>query len=86
MSITVEGDGEIGYALPAFYFDGEAHTEITVGEHSLTVSYGGQECKYTTDGEIVDLGRTLANRNGHYHAYLAKGQGTLRIKIRISKA
>ena len=86
VSITVEGDGEIGYALPAFCFDGDVSPEITVGDHSLTVSYEGFICRYTTSGKIIDLNRTAANRNGHYRVFIATSQNTLNVRIEITKA
>ena len=86
VSITVEGDGELGYTLPAFCFDGEASPEITVGEHSLAISYDGWVCRYTTNGRVIDLDGTAANRNGHYRAFIAAAQGTLIVKIEITRA
>ncbi|MBQ8719544.1 MAG: hypothetical protein IJY65_00745 [Clostridia bacterium] len=85
VTVSVEGEGEIGYVLPAFSFDGECYSEITLDAHSLTVSYGGFACRYTTDGTVLDLGRTAANRNGHYRAFLATGSGKLKLKIEIIK-
>ncbi len=85
VAITVEGDGEIGYTLPAFCFDGEVSPEITVEEHSLTVSYENWICRYTTNGTISDLNIIAANRNGHYRAFLASTQNTLNVKIEIKK-
>ena len=86
VSITVEGDGELGYTLPAFCFDGEASPEITVGEHSLAISYDGWVCRYTTNGRVIDLDGTAANRNGHYRAFIAAAQCTLIVKIEITRA
>jgi hypothetical protein len=83
VSIKVEGDGEIGYSLPAFCFDGEISPKITVGEHSLTVSYDGWTCKYTTSGTIIDLNKIAANRNGHYRTFIAKAENTLDVKVEI---
>ena len=85
VSITVEGDGEIGYAFPAFCFDGEVSPEITVEEHSLTVSYEGWMCRYTTNGTILDLNVTAANRNGHYRAFVAKSENSLDLRVDIRK-
>jgi hypothetical protein len=85
VSITVEGDGEIGYAFPAFCFDGEVSPEITVEEHSLTVSYEGWMCRYTTNGTILDLNVTAANRNGHYRAFVAKAENSLDLRVDIRK-
>ncbi len=86
VAITMQGTGEIGYILPAFAFDGEACPTITAEGKTLTVSYGGWLCCYTTDGALIDLNKTAANRNGHYKAFLAKGQNTLHINITITKA
>ena len=85
VSITAEGDGEIGYTLPAFCFDGEVSPEITVGKHSLEVSYDGWVCRYTTNGVICDPDRIATNRNGHYRAFIATSQNTLNVKIEITK-
>ena len=79
-------NGEIGYTLPAFCFDGEVSPQITVGEHSLTVSYEGWVCRYTTNGKIEDLKKIAANRNGHYRVFLATAQNALKVKIEIEKA
>ena len=83
--VSVRGDGEIGYALPAFSFDGEKHTEITVSDSTLTVVYEGWLCRYETDGKIISLGKTARNRNGHYRTYLATGSNMLNIRIEIIK-
>ena len=85
VSIYLECDGEIGFALPAFYFDGEEYTEISESKNSLTVTYGGWQCRYTTDGEIIILNKTAKNRNGYYKAYLASAKSRLNIKIQIIK-
>jgi hypothetical protein len=85
VSITIEGDGEIGYALPAFCFDGEVSPKITAEDNSLTISYKGWICIYTTSGTILDLNRIAANRNGHYRAFLTASQNTLNVKIEIAK-
>ncbi len=85
VEITVTGEGEIAYLLPAFLFDGEEYTEISAKEGSLIVSYGGWICRYTTDGEISDLDGIGANRNGHYRAFAARGHRELHVKIEILK-
>jgi hypothetical protein len=83
VEISLRGKGEIGYALPAFLFDGETETEIFASENSLTVAYGNHICRYVTDGKIIDLGRTAANRNGRYRAYLSHAEDALFIKAEI---
>ena len=85
MEIEVEGDGEIGYALPAFCFDGKTKPTIAVSEHLLAVSYEGWICRYSTNGRIVDLNKTAANRSGYYRTFLAVGQNKLDLKIEIIK-
>ena len=85
LEATVNGKGNIGFALPAFDFDGEKHTEITHNSNTLSIAYDGWVCKYSTDGKIVDLNKTVRNRNGHYKAFYAEGKDTLRIKIEIYK-
>lgn len=83
VSITVSGDGEIGYALPALSYDGESYSEIASTESTLSVTYGGWVCRYTVDGKIEELPFTAANRNGHYRAFVAMGNSTLNIRIEI---
>lgn len=86
VDIRVSGTGEVYYMLPAFCFDGEAYTDIDVGEASLGIHYCGWVCRYETDGKIIDLGRIAANRNGHYKVFSASGDKTLNIKIEIIRA
>lgn len=83
VSVQLRGEGKIGYALPAFLFDGEKSTEIFADEHTLTVTYNGWQCQYRTDGVIVDLHKTAANRNGHYRAFLATAPNALTVQIEI---
>ncbi len=85
VAIALESEGRFGFTLPAFSFDGEVSPIITAEENTLTVSYLGWVCRYTTDGTIVDLGRTAANRNGHYRAFVATGKNALHINITITK-
>lgn len=86
VSLIVEGDGEIGYTLPAFCFDGEDYPPIIADNTSLTVSYEGWICRYTTNGTILDLNEIAANRNGHYRIFVATSKNTLNVKIEITKA
>lgn len=85
VDITLSGDGEIGYALPAFTFDGEKHPNISFDEHTLSVEYEGWICKYTSNGIISDYGKTVANRNGHYNMFIATGCNNLNLHIDILK-
>ena len=85
VSIAIASEGRIGFALPAFSFDGETAPNIVAEENTLTVSYQGWICRYTTNGTVVDLGKTAANRNGHYRAFMATGEDTLNITITITE-
>jgi len=86
ISVSLEGKGEIGYTLPALQFDGEVFTEISYDTHTLSVSYLGWVCRYTTDGFITVTDTVAANRNGHYLAATAKGKDRLNVNIIIEKA
>lgn len=83
VEIALCGTGKIAYLLPALTFDGEMHTEIRTEENALCVTYQGWTCRYVTNGEIIDLGYTAPNRNGHYRAFAATGKDVLRVKIKI---
>ena len=85
VSIAFSGEGEIGLALPAFCFDGEIEPEIAHTDRVLTISYGGWSCRYTADCDIIDIGRIVANRNGHYRAFIATSQNMLNVKIEITE-
>lgn len=85
VSVMLESEGEIGFALPAFIFDGEKQTEILPEKQTLTILYEGWTCRYITSGEIINLNKTAANRNGHYGMYLAKGKDKLSVEICIEK-
>ena len=86
VTVLLSGEGDIGYMLPAFDFDGETYTEIHQAENRLTIRYKGWTCRYTTNGKISDTGKTGANRNGIYRAFLATGKDSLNVKIEIVKA
>ncbi|MBE6568697.1 MAG: hypothetical protein E7658_00595 [Ruminococcaceae bacterium] len=85
VSAAVSGKGEIAYALPAFTFDGEKETEISVEEHCLRVTYEGWVCRYTFSGKLEDSGKTAVNRNGHYRKFYVTGRDALDVKIELVK-
>ena len=85
VSIGLTSQGEFGYVLPAFAFDGENETEIALEKNVLTVSYEGWVCRYTASGSISEFDRIGANRNGHYRSFLVKGEKAIQIKIEIEK-
>ncbi|MBR4888440.1 MAG: hypothetical protein IKU17_04785, partial [Clostridia bacterium] len=83
VEIEVTGEGNVAFMLPAFAFDGESDTQITAEEHTLTVQYGGNTSRITTDGVITDLQQTACSRNGHHKLFAAEGKNTLKLKIEI---
>ena len=83
LSVDLSGVGRIGLMLPAFDFDGSESTVITATESSLTVTYRGWVCEYTTDGSIADTGSVGENRNGRYRAFVASSDNHLSVRIRI---
>ena len=83
LSTTLAGPGKVALQLPAFAFDGERETEIVGGSRTLAVRYRGWECRYETDGEIVDAGMVCCNRNGRYKVFEARGDGKLSVKVVI---
>ena len=85
VSVSVKGNGKIGYALPAFCFDGEIEPKIIAKKNFLEVYYNGWVCRYTTNGEILNLNKVAANRNGRYQVYLATAPTKLNVKIEINK-
>lgn len=83
VTMTLEGEGIQSLSLPAFVFDGESSSEITMKDKSLTVSFAGCECKWKTNGKISDSGREYGTRNGHLHRYDCSADGRLKLKGRI---
>lgn len=69
VDIALEGDGEIGFMLPVFEFDGDRLTEIDIGKHSVTIKYMNGCCRYTFDGDISENYIHYFNRNGRYRVY-----------------
>ena len=85
IEMSVEQKGDISFALPAFEFDGEAHTEIECTSDTLAVSYRGWRCCWKSDAPIVDTGKVFGNRNGHYRLFEAWAKDRLRIVVTICK-
>lgn len=85
VDITVLGDGEIGYILPAFVFDGETETCIKAEQNALEISYLGWVCRYSTSAPICEMDRPARNRNGHYRSFMARGTDQIQIKIEITE-
>ena len=87
LSMSLAGTGAVALALPAFQFDGREETRIDATAKSLAVAYRGWRCVYelASDGEIVDTGRSAANRNGRYRRFEAHGAGRLSVRISIER-
>ena len=83
---TLEGNGPQSLELPAFAFDGAEETDVVCDGRKLVVTYGGWTCLYTTDGTILDTGRSACNRNGRYRRFRAKGQDHLSVTVKIVKS
>ncbi len=86
VTITLNGNGAIAHALPAFCFDGEEHPAITVESQTLTVAYQGCLCRYIASAPIMDTGKNAANRNGRYRVFCAEAENTLTVHIQILQA
>ena len=91
VDVTVEGAGRVGHLLPAFLFDGETHTTVTLSHDAKTleIALDGWVCRYTIDGEgavIVDAKETAYSRNGHFREYRAEADGVLHLHIEILPA
>jgi hypothetical protein len=85
VAITVTGDENVLHMLPAFYFDGEKETEITLLNNVLQIKYDGWICQYSSNGKIQKLGKTARNRNGYYKLFYAKNDNSLTVNINIFK-
>lgn len=83
VTITQSGEGEQSHTLPVLAFDGETHPAVTVNPSSVTVTYEGRVCRYTTNGRITDTQAAAANRNGLYRIFCASACEQLRIHIEI---
>lgn len=83
VDISLSGDKNLCFMLPAFYFDGEKHTDIAFNENTLSINYEGFTCKYTTNGKIIDYNKLASNRNGNYKIFYAQGNENLNVKIEI---
>ena len=84
LSSTLTGPGRVALSLPAFAFDGARETEIVPGGQTLAIRYRGWTCTYTTDGVIVDTGKTFYNRNGRYRAFEARGEKILKVDVALT--
>lgn len=85
VEIKARGDGQVLHMLPAFAFDGENETEISLRGNTLEIGYEGWICRYIASGSIKEMGKVARNRNGYYKLYYAEGDGEITVKIEIIK-
>jgi len=83
LSSSLKGPGEVAMQLPAFEFDGASAAGIVCDGKTLSVSYRGWVCRYSTDGAISDSGRVCCNRNGRYRVFEARGFKSLAVRVEI---
>ena len=93
IDVTVEGASKMaprpaGHLLPAFLFDGETHTTVTLSDdqRELEIALDGWVCRYTTNGIITDTGEEAYSRNGYFRAWRAEAPDRLEMHIEIVKA
>lgn len=80
VDITVSGHNEVGLLIPVFAYDGRDESEITVDEHTITVTYEGATCTYLFDGTLDPDYTLYYNRNGRYRVYRLAGR-TLHVEL-----
>ena len=86
LMMTLEGNGEVAMALPAFEFDGAEKAEIACDGRRLTVRYRGFVCTYAAErGEIADSGKVCCNRNGRYRRFVVRGRNSVVVRVNIEK-
>ena len=85
LETVVSGADDLALTLPVLCFDGETRVEAKVGARSIAITFNGWTCRWETDGEIADTGKTYANRNGHYRRFEARGKKRLSVKISIAQ-
>ena len=85
VNVTVTGDGNLLHMIPAFSYDGEKETDITLIDNVLQIKYDGWICQYTSNGKILELGKTARNRNGFYKLFYAESDNSLSVNIKIFK-
>lgn len=79
VDITLDGEGRLGFMVPAFEFDGRDYTDITVGNGEIRIVCNNSECIYTYDGNVLGY-ETYNNRNGRYRVYQVEAR---RLHVRI---
>ena len=86
VTLTVTGEGTVGITLPAFFFDGKEHSNISHTTHKLAVTYKNWICSYETSNTLDELAIICGNRNGQYQVFRAVGNRSVTVHISIEKA
>lgn len=73
--LQVKGNGPVALSVPLFAFDGERQSETARNGRTLSVTFGGWTCVYTTDGDWFDTGLDYVNRNGRSRRWEARATG-----------
>ena len=85
ITISLSGEGDLVHMIPAFFFDGEAYTDIRLEDNVLTVEYEEWTCKYSSSGMIKEHNITARNRNGYYKIFYTQASDKLTVNIKIFK-
>ena len=86
LSMDLTGADELAFTIPVFLSDGEREASVAADKKSISVTFDGWTCRYSTSGEFVDTGLVYANRNGHYRRFEARGENRLQVSISLSGA
>ncbi len=81
VEIALTGAGEVAYALPLFWQDGETCATISRGDSFVTMEADGVTVRVTTPDTLLDTGLLYRNRNGVYRLYAVTGRDTVRVRL-----
>ncbi len=83
VEINATSDGDVKIVFPVIAFDGKNYGECEFTDNSVSVSYLGHRCIYTTDGKINSKNLMYANRNAHYLCMSASAKNSVSLKIKV---
>ena len=83
VTIEVSGNDNLIFMLPAIKTDGKYESQISLEENTLYLAFMEHNLTYSTNGKISYTENTVANRNGIYYVYEAKGKDILKVNIQI---
>lgn len=85
VKIHIQSENDIYFMLPVFLFDGKNTSKIECVPGKISIYYQNWICCYHVTGELMDTEKQVANRNGHYAVYRAKGNHELEVSIEMYK-